>query len=115
MENAEKRLTQARTAWKSGRMGNGQILVWKPFLIGFRLEFDGVAGGGITTRVKKYLLHKINLHSRLDSISVLFYSATVSENSKLPKIVSKVAMYFFLYLDGHFISMYHPLSFEDIT
>ena len=58
MENAEKRLTQARTAWKSGRLGDGRILVWKPFLIGFRLEFDGVAGGGITTRVKKYLLHK---------------------------------------------------------
>ena len=43
MENAEKRLTQARTAWKSGRLGDGRILVWKPFLIGFRLEFDGVA------------------------------------------------------------------------
>ena len=53
-----KWLTEARTAWKSGRLGDGRILVWKPFLIGFRLEFDGVAGGGITTRVKKYLLHK---------------------------------------------------------
>lgn len=38
-----KRLTEARTAWKSGRLGDGRILVWKPFLIGFRLEFDGVA------------------------------------------------------------------------
>ena len=42
MENAEKRLTQARTAWNSGRLGNGQILEWKPFLVGFRLKFDGV-------------------------------------------------------------------------
>ena len=58
MENAEKRLIQTRTVWKSGRLGNGRILEWKPFLVGFRLEFDGVAGGGITTRVKKYLLHK---------------------------------------------------------
>ena len=58
LENAEKCLIQARMSWKSGRLGNGQILEWKPFLVGFRLEFDGVAGGGITTRVKKYLLHK---------------------------------------------------------
>ena len=45
MENAEKRLTQARTAWKSGRLGNGRILEWKPFLVGFRLEFGGVQMG----------------------------------------------------------------------
>ena len=31
LQNAEKRLIQARTAWKSGRLGNGQILEWKPF------------------------------------------------------------------------------------
>ena len=70
MENAEKRLTQARTAWKSGRLGNGQILEWKPFLVGFRLEFGAGADVGIARRLKKYLLHK--MHSRWDSISALF-------------------------------------------
>ena len=63
MENAEKRLTQARTAWKSGRLGNGRILEWKPFLVGFRLEFCGVADVVIVRRLKKYLLHK--MRSRL--------------------------------------------------
>ena len=58
LENAEKRLIQARTIWKSGRLGNGRILEWKPFLVGFRLEFDGVADGVIARMVKKYLLHK---------------------------------------------------------
>ena len=43
MDECRKRLTQARTAWMSGRLGNGRILEWKPFLVGFRLEFDGVA------------------------------------------------------------------------
>ena len=71
MENAEKRLTQERMAWKSGWLGNGQILVWKPFLIGFRLEFDGAAGGGITTRVKKYLLHKICIAGWITLLLVL--------------------------------------------
>ena len=52
MENAEKRLIQARTVWKSGRLGNGQILEWKPFLVGFRLEFDGVADVVIARKVK---------------------------------------------------------------
>ena len=32
LENAEKCLIQARMSWKSGRLGNGQILEWKPFL-----------------------------------------------------------------------------------
>ena len=58
MENAEKRLIQARTVWKSGRLGNGRILEWKPFLVGFRLEFGGVAGVVIARREKKYLLYK---------------------------------------------------------
>ena len=47
-----KWLTEARTAWKSGRLGDGRILVWKPFLIGFRLEFDGVADVVIARKVK---------------------------------------------------------------
>ena len=59
MENSEKSLIQARTAWKIGRLGNGQILEWKPFLVGFRLEFDGVADEVIARRVKKHLLHKM--------------------------------------------------------
>ena len=58
MENAEKRLTQARTAWKSGGLGNVRILEWKLFLIGFRLKFDGIADVVIVRRLKKYLLHK---------------------------------------------------------
>ena len=30
----------------SGRLGNGRILEWKPFGVGFRLEFGGVADVG---------------------------------------------------------------------
>lgn len=63
LEGCKKRLIEARTALMSGRLGNGWILEWKPFLVGFRLKFDGVVDVGIARRVKKYLLHK--MHSRL--------------------------------------------------
>ena len=63
MENAEKRLTQARMVWKSGWLENSRILKLNRFLRGFRLEFDGVADVVIVRRLKKYLLHK--MRSRL--------------------------------------------------
>ena len=48
-----------------GRLGNGQILEWKPFLIGFRLEFDGVADVVEWQKTQKKTYYtKINLHSR---------------------------------------------------
>ena len=43
LDECRKRLAEARTAWKSDRLGNGQILEWKPFLMGFCLEFGEVA------------------------------------------------------------------------
>lgn len=69
MENSEKRLIQARTAWKSGRLGNGRILEWKPFLVGFRLEFDGVADVVIAKSVKK--IPTIQMYSRFGQPFVL--------------------------------------------
>lgn len=69
MENSEKRLIQARTAWKSGRLGNGRILEWKPFLVGFRLEFDGVADVVIAKSVKK--IPTIQMYSRCGQPFVL--------------------------------------------
>ena len=65
-----KWLTEARTAWKSGRLGDGRILVWKPFLIGFRLEFDGVADVVIARKVKNTYYTKCIVG--VDSISALF-------------------------------------------
>ena len=67
--NAEKGLTEARTDWMSGRLGNGQILEWKPFLVGFRLEFDGVAGRDYHKGKK---IPTTRMYSRWDSISACF-------------------------------------------
>ena len=65
-----KWLTEARTAWKSGRLGDGRILEWKPFLVGFRLEFDGVADVVIARKVKNTYYTKCIVG--VDSISALF-------------------------------------------
>ena len=63
LEKVEKWLIEARTALDRGRLEIGQILEWKPFLVGFRLEFGGGADVVIVRMSKKYLLHK--MHSRL--------------------------------------------------
>ena len=63
LEKVEKWQIEARTAFDRGRLGIGRILERKPFLVGFRLKFDGGADVVIVRMSKKYLLHK--MHSRL--------------------------------------------------
>ena len=54
-----------------GRLGNGQILEWKPFLVGFRLEFDGVVDVVVSKRVKNTYYTTICIVGA-DSISSCF-------------------------------------------